>query len=158
MTFPPAVFVPPMNGRLQLGAPVDRVSARRWTRLLTRLWDPCCMKLDRWILVITLVVVAGLGFWFSVARWDDTSKIASVLSALAGVAAVGVAVWAALRGTATSAEVTVKDSGNASSDSGDTNTGMRGKAAPAGLSVKIKNSGDADSRNGSSNTGVHLGP
>lgn len=116
------------------------------------------MKLGRWTLVITLLVVAGLGFWFSVARWDDASKIASVLSALAGIAAVGVAVWAALRGAASSSKITVKNSGNASSDSGDANTGVSGKANSAGLSVKIKNSGDAESKGGNSNTGLHLGP
>ncbi|MEV4210101.1 hypothetical protein [Micromonospora sp. NPDC049662] len=115
------------------------------------------MKLGRWILVITLLAVAGLGFWFSVARWDDASKIASALSAMAGIAAVGVTVWAALRGTATSSKYTVKNSGNASSSSGDANTGVRGKADPAALSVKIRNSGDAESKDGNSNTGLHLG-
>lgn len=116
------------------------------------------MRLGRWILVITLLVVAGMGFWFSVARWDDASKIAAVLSALAGIAAVGVAAWAALRGTPISSKITVKSSGDATSDSGDANTGVRGKAAPSGLSVKINNSGEAKSKDGNSNTGLHLGP
>ncbi|RAO00784.1 hypothetical protein [Micromonospora noduli] len=116
------------------------------------------MKLGRWVLVITLLVVAGLGFWFSVARWDDASKIASVLSALAGIAAVGVAVWAALRGTAVSSKTIIKSSGNATSDSGDANTGVKGKSVPSGISVKIEKSGDAKSKDGNSNTGLHLGP
>jgi hypothetical protein len=116
------------------------------------------MKLGRWILVVTLLVVAGLGFWFSVARWDDASKIAAVLSALAGIAAVGIAAWAALRGSATSSKITVKDSGSATSDSGDANTGVRGNAGTPGFSVKIENSGDAESKDGNSNTGLHLGP
>lgn len=138
-------------------AMVDSVSAPRWTRLSTP-WDRCLMKLGRWVLVITVLVVAGLGFWFSAARLDDASKIASVLSALAGVAAVGVAVWAALHPAGPSRKIVVKNSGSASSDSGDANTGVRGTADPAGLSIRIKNSGDAESQEGNSNTGLHLGP
>ena len=48
-------------------------------------------------LVVTCAVVAGLGIWFAVAKWDQADKVAAAASALGALAAVGVAVWAALR-------------------------------------------------------------
>jgi hypothetical protein len=116
------------------------------------------MKLSRWILVVTLLVVAGLGFWFAVARWDDASKVASVLSALAGVAAVGVAAWAALRVSTPASRITVKGTGDATSDSGEANTGVRGTSVPEGSTVKIQKTGDARTTGGDANTGLHLEP
>jgi hypothetical protein len=46
--------------------------------------------------VVTLVVLA-VAFWM--VRWDQANKIATSVSALTGVAALGVALWATLRVT-----------------------------------------------------------
>lgn len=54
------------------------------------------MTAKRVALVVTCVVVAGLAVVFGVVQWDRANRIAVVVSALAAVAAVGVAVWAAL--------------------------------------------------------------
>lgn len=53
------------------------------------------MNSARVALVASGVVVAVLAVLFLVLEWDDANKIATSVSALAGVAAVGVAVWAA---------------------------------------------------------------
>lgn len=47
---------------------------------------------------VTCLLVSGLGGVFTVTQWDRASRIATVVSALAAVAAVGVAVWAAISG------------------------------------------------------------
>lgn len=54
------------------------------------------MTAKRVALVVTCVVVVGLAVVFGLVQWDRANRIAVVVSALAAVAAVGVAVWAAL--------------------------------------------------------------
>jgi hypothetical protein len=99
------------------------------------------MNTGRVVLLVTCLVVAGLGGWFAVARWDDANRIAAFASALGAVAAVGVAIWAALRTTSSGSivvrrtgraesyggpgSVRVEDTGTAASDGGDANTGAR---------------------------------
>nr|WTA70845.1 hypothetical protein OHB51_17515 [Micromonospora sp. NBC_00855] len=48
------------------------------------------------VLLITGLLVAVLASAFVVLRWDSADRIATAVSALAGLAAVGVALWAAL--------------------------------------------------------------
>src|SRR5688500_5977580 len=100
------------------------------------------MKLGRLILVATLLLVAGLGFWFAVARWEDANKVASVLSAVAGVAAVGVALWAVLRSPATPQQITVTGTGRAESRTDDANTGVQAGSVPSGQPIEVKDTGD----------------
>ena len=65
------------------------------------------------MLIASGVVVAALGGWFAVARWDDANKVAAVLSALGAVAAIGVTVWAALRTPPSGSSLVVSDTGRA---------------------------------------------
>ncbi|MFI6536588.1 hypothetical protein ACIBHY_29350 [Nonomuraea sp. NPDC050547] len=109
------------------------------------------MTTRRWVLVGTAVLVAVLAILFAVLGWDTANRLASLLSALAGVAAVGVAVWAALpAGTG----VRVSRTGRATAgNGGSANTGLTGRtqAGP----VRVDKTGDADG--GDANTGVRLG-
>jgi hypothetical protein len=119
-------------------------------------------------LVVTLFVVAGLAGWFAVARRDDANKIATVVSALGSLAAVGVAVWTVLRSSSgQSAQVTsptavppveASRTGKATSGRGGVaNTGVRAKAAKVKGPVRAARTGDADaSGGGTANTGIHL--
>ncbi|MDQ3886022.1 MAG: hypothetical protein M3308_03155 [Actinomycetota bacterium] len=113
------------------------------------------MNVGRAALVMTCLVVAGLGVWFAVAQWEQASRMATVASALGAVAAVGVAVWAALRGPVGGrwGSVRVSDTGKATAGrGGQANTGVRGKVA--GTRVRVKRTGDADaSGGGDANTG-----
>jgi hypothetical protein len=54
------------------------------------------MRARRVALLITLLLVALSGGAFTILAWDQASRLATVVSAMAAVAAVGVAVWAAL--------------------------------------------------------------
>jgi hypothetical protein len=54
------------------------------------------MSPRRVVLFVTCLVVTGLCVWLAVVKWNSASKIATIVSALAGVAAVGIAMWAAL--------------------------------------------------------------
>ncbi|WP_124778364.1 hypothetical protein [Micromonospora inaquosa] len=48
------------------------------------------------VLLITGLLVAALATSFVALRWDSADRIATAVSALAGLAGVGVALWAAL--------------------------------------------------------------
>jgi hypothetical protein len=56
------------------------------------------MTTARLILILTCVATAGLGLVFALVRTDQVGTISAAVSALAAVAAVGVAVWTVLRG------------------------------------------------------------
>lgn len=59
------------------------------------------MTAARLAVIVTCVVVTGLAALFAFGPWDAAGRIGTVLSVLAAVAAVGVAVWAGLpHGTA----------------------------------------------------------
>jgi hypothetical protein len=109
----------------------------------------------RVVVVVTCVVVAGLGVLFTVTQWDRASRIATVVSALAAVAAVGVALWAALPGSGGSLRV----SGTGQARAGLGGTANSGLVGPAGMSgpVEVERTGDADaSGGGAANTGIQL--
>jgi hypothetical protein len=103
--------------------------------------------------VVTCVVTAGLGGWFAVARWDQANKLATVASALGAVAAVGVAIWTALRGSPGRAGrarwIRVSGTGKAMATAPGSSavSGVRGK--PAGdVSLRVRDSGDAEAGGG----------
>ncbi len=114
------------------------------------------MPARRAALLITGLVVAGLGALFAVSEWDRASRIATLVSALAAVAAVGVAVWAALPGAA--AMIRVTNTGSAAARAG--GKAISGLAGPTtGLPdrVEVDHTGEADaSRGGDATTGVDL--
>ena len=103
-------------------------------------------------IVVTSVLVAGLGGYFAVAQWDNANRVATVSSALGAVAAVGVAVWAATR-TVDTVSIAVTGTGNATAGKrGVANTGVRGLVDGA---VTVRDTGDAKAtRGGEANTGV----
>ena len=115
--------------------------------------DGVLMNTGRIALVVTCVVVAGLGTWFALSRWDDANRIATVASALGAVAAVGVAVWAAVRAPSSQRSVTVSNTGNATAEGGGKAvTGVVGR----GDSVRVDRTGDAKSSGGDASTGAEL--
>lgn len=112
--------------------------------------------------VVTCAVVAGLGVWFAVAKWDQADKVATVVSALGAVAAVGVALWTALRGSPGQAGgtggVRLSGAGKAAATGPGSSavSGVRAKAGGPG-SVEVRDTGDAKaSGGGSAVSGVHL--
>jgi hypothetical protein len=116
------------------------------------------MSTRRVVLVVTCVVVAGLGTWFVVARWDDASKVATLVVALAGVAAVGIAVWAALAARPDSGGVRVAGTGDAVAGKG--GVAISGLTASGGTvpdRIEIDRTGKADaSDGGTATTGAQL--
>ncbi|MFT7840726.1 hypothetical protein Q5530_31695 [Saccharothrix sp. BKS2] len=105
------------------------------------------------VLSLTCLCVAGLGGWFAVARWDDANKVAAFASALGAVAAVGVALWAALR-TLPDLQLDVRGTGLAQArGGGSANSGVRGKATG---SVRVRDTGDAVADDGDANSGARL--
>ena len=102
-------------------------------------------------LVVTCVVVAGLGVWFAIARWEDANRVATVASALGALAAVGVAVWAAVRGSGKT--LTVSDTGRATAEHGKAITGVSGHADGP---IRVERTGDAKATGGGDAiTGAH---
>lgn len=111
------------------------------------------MNSARVALVASGVVVAVLAVLFLVLEWDDANKIATSVSALAGVAAVGVAVWAAWPVVAEGRSgVRVSRTGKATAGPGGrANTGLSaGGSVPDG--VRVDRTGDAEG--GDANSGV----
>jgi hypothetical protein len=108
------------------------------------------------VLVGFSLLVAGLTGYFAVAHWEQGNKVATVVSALAAVAAVGVATWAALRGSAPVRSMRVSRTGDAESKGkGNANTGFQGRSIKPG-SLKVDHTGDAKAADGDTNTGGQL--
>jgi hypothetical protein len=98
----------------------------------------------RLTLIITCVVVAGAGTWFAAARWDSANKVATVASALGAVAAVGVAVWAAVRSPRQGSLVTATNTGRATAGrAGTAVSGVILTSEAAGGDVRAQRTGDA---------------
>ncbi|MFI6740924.1 hypothetical protein ACIBI9_49080 [Nonomuraea sp. NPDC050451] len=116
--------------------------------------------------LVTAVVVVVVAVVLAVLRWDDANKLSTALSALAGLAAVGVGVWAALPGSSGRRRVRASRTGKATAGrGGQANTGVivvkGAKTAEAGEGavddVRADKTGDADaSGGGDANTGVRL--
>jgi hypothetical protein len=115
------------------------------------------MNTGRIALILTCLAVAILGMWLAFVEWGDASKVATVVSALGAVAAVGVAVWAALRAPSAGGVVVVSRTGRATSRAGGRAvTGFSGRAggAAGSSSVRVEDTGDADSSGGDAISGV----
>ncbi|MGH3380756.1 MAG: hypothetical protein ACRDP6_39085 [Actinoallomurus sp.] len=117
-----------------------------------RLVDDGDMSVRRVVLAVTCVVVAVLAAVlaavFGLLSWDQANKVATSVSALAGVAAVGVAVWAAFPGSA-GAKIRVVGSGRAVSGRGGTAvSGVRAPATEVSGEIGVERSGDADASAG----------
>lgn len=109
----------------------------------------------RLVLLITGLVVAGLGGVFSATQWDRANRIATVVSVLAAVAAVGIAVWAALPASKPGSVVRVSVTGKATATRG--GTAITGASGPVGSTpglVEVKDTGDADASGGDAASGV----
>jgi hypothetical protein len=109
----------------------------------------------RVVLIVTCLVVAGLGVTFVLLGWDQANRVATVASALGAVAAVGIAVWAALPGRATS--IRASRTGTATArDGGVAVSGVQGPATPAGP-LHADRTGDATgTADGQATSGIRL--
>jgi hypothetical protein len=124
---------------------------------LALLGDDGWMNARRVVLLVTCLVVAGLGGMFVLTQWDRVNRIATVLSALAAVAAVGVAVWAALV-SGSGPAVRVVNTGPATAGHGGRATsGLTGSVSALLGPIDVDGTGNADaSGGGDATTGVHL--
>lgn len=116
------------------------------------------MIVRRAVIIGTSLVTAGLFVMFALMRWESANRVATVLAAVAAVAAVGVAIWAALRTTSQNVHGRLRTvrTGEAVADrSGTVNTGISGVASH-GVDAMAKNTGDARGT-GDANTGIRLG-
>jgi hypothetical protein len=111
----------------------------------------------RWVAMVTAGVVAVLLVLLVLLRWDSANKIGVVVSALAAVAAVGVAIWAAFP-AASGMSVRVLRTGRATAGPGGrANSGVSGPADSFPSDVLVDRSGDADaSKGGDANSGIQL--
>jgi hypothetical protein len=100
------------------------------------------MTLKRMVLVATCMVVAVLGWMFAVSQWETASRIATVASALAGVAAVGIGIWAALPGVSQAAVVVRETSTAKTAGKGNAVTGYYGSGSAR--PVTVERTGDAE--------------
>ncbi|MGW8484692.1 hypothetical protein [Streptomyces sp. NPDC055886] len=111
----------------------------------------------RAVLMWTGLAVAVLAGVLSFLSWDRADQVAGVVSAVVGVAALGVGVYGAV-GPPRGPDVQVSATGRATARGGDANTGY---AAPASTtppgSVSVSDTGDAEADGGSSNTGFRQG-
>jgi hypothetical protein len=105
------------------------------------------MSVGRVVLLVTCLVVAVLAAVLAVLQWQQANKIATVVMAMAGVAAVGVGVWAGLSRPA-GPSVRVSRTGPATSGPG--GRAISGAAGPlANLgSVEVDQTGAADASGG----------
>ncbi|MFO7252007.1 MAG: hypothetical protein DIU60_014755 [Actinomycetes bacterium] len=111
----------------------------------------------RWVIAGTAVTVAVLAAVFFVLGLEQADKAASVVSALAGVAALGVAVWAALPAASGGGGIRVSGTGRAvARGGGRANTGVSGRADAMPDRVRVKRTGDAEAETGDANSGVDL--
>jgi hypothetical protein len=115
------------------------------------------MDARRIVLIATAGVVAVLAVTLVALRWDSANEIAVVVSALAAVAAVGVAIWAALP-AGSGKGMRISRTGRATAGPGGrANTGVSGPAGSLPDSVIVDRTGDADAASGGdANSGIQL--
>jgi hypothetical protein len=71
------------------------------------------MSPRRIVLLTTVLAALGLSVWLSLASWDSASRVATIVSAVAAVALLGVGVWAALPGASSKDGVRASRTGRA---------------------------------------------
>lgn len=114
------------------------------------------MNGGRVALLVSGVLVASLAVLFVVLRWEEADKLATSVSALAGVIAVGVAVWAAWPTVSTRGGVRVSRTGKATAGTrGKANTGYSGAGGSVPEGIRVERTGDA--KGGDANSGVESG-
>ncbi|MGC9382107.1 hypothetical protein [Streptomyces sp. MH13] len=119
------------------------------------------MNTRRIVLAVTCSAVAGLGVAFLLLQGDEAGQVATVVSALVAVAALGVAVWTALPAPR-SRGLRVTDTGEARAGAG--GTAVSGLTAPAAGgtgsdpgTVEVERTGPAEATGGGDATsGVRL--
>ncbi|MCC5582156.1 hypothetical protein IMZ11_41845 [Microtetraspora sp. AC03309] len=106
----------------------------------------------------TALVVAVLALAFFLMQWDTANKVATAVSALAGLAAVGIAVWAGWPLGPGGKSVHVSKTGCAvTQGSGSANAGFAGKANEVPDRLRVDRTGDAKaSGGGDANSGIRL--
>ncbi|ESU48607.1 hypothetical protein K7395_21380 [Streptomyces filamentosus] len=112
----------------------------------------------RAVLMWTGLAVAVLAGVLSFLSWDRADQVAGVVSAVVGVAALGVGVYGAL-GPPRGPDVQVSGTGRAvSRGGGEANTGFVSPApTTAPGSVSVSDTGDAEADGGGANTGFRQG-
>ncbi|QXJ26598.1 hypothetical protein AGRA3207_003682 [Actinomadura graeca] len=108
---------------------------------------------------MTGVLVTGLAVVLLVLGWDDARKVAAIVSTLAAVAGVGVAILALLPGgVSRGPRAEVLGTGRASSGrGGHANSGFLGRSRSHRGDVRVRRTGDADaSQGGDANTGIRF--
>ncbi|WP_156959721.1 hypothetical protein [Nocardia sp. BMG51109] len=114
------------------------------------------MRLHRWALFVTCLVAAGLTAWLASVESGRADTIAQSVSAVFAVAAVGVAVWAALRPVdRRGPAVTARKTGSAVAVRGESISGVQ---APPGASGTLESmeSGDAIAVDGRAVSGTQI--
>lgn len=109
--------------------------------------DDVLVNARRVVLIVACLVIAGLAVVFLVTERDESVWIATVVSALVAVAALGVALWAALPSTVRGVRV----SGTGSATAGRGGRAVSGYVGTAGQPptlVDVSKTGDADATAG----------
>lgn len=120
--------------------------------------DDVVMNARRVVIVLTCVVVAGLGATFALTQWDNANRIATSASALASVAAVGVAVWAGLAASRTGVRASRTGKATATGQGSRSNSGVAGSAKLAGPALADRTGDARAAEGGSANSGADLRP
>lgn len=112
----------------------------------------------RIVIIVTGVVVTGLCVVFVWVGWGNANMLAAVISAVAGVAAVGATVWAAagqpgVDGSRVRLRV-VRTGAATATAGGFANAGIMGRGVD-GLEAVAEDTGDARG-SGDANTGIRL--
>ncbi|MEV0724176.1 hypothetical protein AB0I37_15520 [Micromonospora purpureochromogenes] len=98
------------------------------------------------VLLVTGVLVALLAITFVALRWDSADRVATAVSALAGVAGVGVAVWAARSGGR--ARARARATGRATAAAGGYATSGIDAATGDAAALEVSRTGDAEASGG----------
>lgn len=106
------------------------------------------MNAGRMTLFVTSMIVAVMAAAFALMQWQDANKVATSVAALAGIAAVGVAIWATLRGSGQKSRIAVRGSGPAVSGPGGKAISGSKLTGDAPSDVTVENSGRADASGG----------
>lgn len=118
------------------------------------------MDTRRLVILATSICVAILAAIPLIVRWELANRIVTTVAAVAGVAAVGVAIWAVAAPRQKDASVHVGRTGDAVAEgTGSANTGITGPVVAPGVSIEVDLTGRAEARGGAdANTGMRSHP